>query len=142
MEFDCKNTRKTRQRQVVLEALKKTTAHPTADELYEEVRKKMPRVSLGTVYRNLEILSTCGEIIKLDLGEGKKRFDARMDPHHHFRCTQCGRVYDLPFIPVEGIMQKAARMSHFKVTGVQIGFEGVCDACLENEKKNTKEVIQ
>ncbi len=142
MEFDCKNTRKTRQRQVVLETLKETTAHPTADELYEEVREKMPRVSLGTVYRNLEILSTCGEIIKLDLGEGKKRFDARMDPHHHFRCTQCGRIYDLPFIPVEGIMQEAARMSHFKVTGIQIGFEGVCDACLGNEKKNTKEVMQ
>jgi Fur family ferric uptake transcriptional regulator len=140
MKFDCDNTRKTHQRQVVLETLRKTAAHPTADELYEEVRKKMPRVSLGTVYRNLEILSTCGEINKLDLGEGKKRFDARMDPHHHFLCKQCGRVYDLPFIPVEDITQEAARMSHFKITGVQIGFEGICDACLGNEKK-AKEAI-
>ena len=141
MKFDCKNTRKTRQRQVVLDALKNTTAHPTADELYEVVRKKLPHVSLGTVYRNLEILSTCGEIIKLDLGEGKKRFDARMDTHHHFLCKQCGRVYDLPFIPVEDITRAAARVSHFKVTGVQVGFEGVCDACLKSEMKDTKEVI-
>ncbi len=130
--MDCENTRLTKQRKVVLEELKKTTAHPTADELYEVVRKRLPNISLGTVYRNLEILSACGEILKLDLGEGKKRFDARMDPHYHLRCTQCGRVFDIPYVPLDKeIEERLQGVNHFKVTGIQIHFDGICEECLK-----------
>jgi len=129
--MDCENTRLTQQRKVVLEELKKTTAHPTADELYEAVRRRLPNISLGTVYRNLEILSACGEIQKLDLGEGKKRFDARMDPHYHLRCTQCGRVFDIPYIPLDKeIENRLQGVNNFKVTGIQIHFDGICEECL------------
>ncbi len=129
--MNCENTRLTQQRKVVLEELRKTTAHPTADELYEVVRKRLPNISLGTVYRNLEILSACGEIRKLDLGEGKKRFDARIDPHYHLRCTQCGRIYDIPYIPLDKeIEDRLKDMNRFKVTAIQIHFDGICEECL------------
>ena len=129
--MDCERTRLTKQRKVILEELKKTTAHPTADELYEVVKKRLPNVSLGTVYRNLEILSACGEARKLDLGEGKKRFDARMDPHYHCRCTQCGRVFDIPYLPLDEEIEKRFSETHnFKITGVQIHFDGICEDCL------------
>ncbi len=130
--MDCERTRMTKQRKVVLEELKKTTAHPTADELYEVVRKRLPNISLGTVYRNLEILSACGEALKLDLGEGKKRFDARMDPHYHFRCVKCGGVFDVPYVPLEEeIEERFKDVVNFKITGVQIHFDGICEACLK-----------
>ncbi len=133
--MDCKNTRLTHQRKVVLEELKKTTAHPTADELYESVRKRLPNVSLGTVYRNLEILSACGQALKLDLGEGKKRFDATTDPHYHMRCTQCGRIIDVPYIPlIEKIKDQLKGMGKFKIKNVQIHFEGICEECLKKEQ--------
>ena len=130
--MDCENTRMTHQRRVVLEELKKTTAHPTADELYEAVRKRLPNISLGTVYRNLEILSACGEALKLDLGEGKKRFDARMEPHYHLRCTKCGRVIDVPYVPLEQeIGERFKGIGNFKITDVQIHFDGICEECLK-----------
>ncbi len=130
--MDCENTRMTHQRRVVLEELKKTTAHPTADELYEAVRKRLPNISLGTVYRNLEILSACGQALKLDLGEGKKRFDATLTPHYHLRCTQCGRIIDVPYVPIDRkIEEKLRSLGNFKITGVQVHFEGICDKCME-----------
>jgi Fur family ferric uptake transcriptional regulator len=130
--MDCERTRLTKQRRVVLEELKKTTAHPTADELYEVVRKRLPNISLGTVYRNLEILSACGEALKLDLGEGKKRFDARMEPHYHLRCTECGRVFDIPYIPLDDeIKSRLKDVSQYKITGIQVHFDGICDECMK-----------
>lgn len=133
--MDCENTRMTHQRKVVLEELKKTTAHPTADELYESVRKRLPNISLGTVYRNLEILSACGKALKLDLGEGKKRFDATLDPHYHLRCVKCGRVIDVPYVPIDKKIEKQMKeMGEFKITGVQVHFEGICADCLAKEQ--------
>ncbi len=132
VNMDCERTRLTKQRRVVLEELRKTTAHPTADELYEVVRKRLPNISLGTVYRNLEILSACGEVLKLDLGEGKKRFDACMEPHYHLRCTECGRVIDVPYLPLEREFEEQFKaMGSFKITSVQIHFDGICEGCLK-----------
>jgi Fur family ferric uptake transcriptional regulator len=86
----------TRQRQIILEELRKADTHPSADEVYETVRKRLPRISLGTVYRNLEILSELGEIQKLELGGDLKRFDRKPNKHYHIRCMNCGRVDDAP----------------------------------------------
>jgi len=135
--MDCEHTRMTHQRKVVLEELKKTTAHPTADELYETVRKRLPNVSLGTVYRNLEILSACGQALKLDLGEGKKRFDATMEPHYHLRCVKCGRVIDVPYVPVDREIEDHFRgIASFKITDVHVHFEGICEDCLKKEQSH------
>ncbi len=132
--MDCENTRNTYQRKVVLEELKKTTAHPTADELYEAVRKRLPNISLGTVYRNLEILSACGQALKLDLGEGKKRFDATTKPHYHLRCIKCGKVIDVPYVPLDKEIENHVKgMGNFKITSVQVHFEGICEECLKKK---------
>ncbi|MCI5226738.1 MAG: transcriptional repressor, partial [Candidatus Electrothrix sp. AX2] len=92
--------RLTTQRQILLEELSKVSSHPTACELYEIVRKRLPRIGLGTVYRNLELMVHAGMIRKLELGGKQKRFDARTDLHYHVRCSFCGKMADLS-LPVE-----------------------------------------
>ncbi len=77
--------RLTTQRQVILEELGKVTSHPTANEVYDMVRKRLPRIGLGTVYRNLELMAESGLILKLEVGGTQKRFDATTDLHYHIR---------------------------------------------------------
>ena len=83
----------TRQRRVILQELQKVTTHPTADQVYDMVRKKLPRISLATVYRNLDLLAQDGLISKLD-GGAQLRFDGNPADHYHIRCTRCQRVDD------------------------------------------------
>ena len=123
------NIRMTRQRKVILEELRNVTTHPSADEIYEMVRRRLPRISLGTVYRNLEILSETGEIQKLELGCTLKRFDGIAENHYHIRCIRCDRVVDAPvdFHPEIGHELKAA--TDFKIIGHRLEFIGVCPDC-------------
>ena len=108
-------TRMTRQRAVILEELRKTTTHPTADELYGKVRERLPRISLGTVYRNLDFLADSGEIRRLEAAGTTKRFDGNMVEHQHVRCLCCGRIGDimtpLPTPPVSGMITPACGFS-------------------------------
>lgn len=84
--------RLTTQRQIILEELEKVTSHPTANEVYDMVRKRLPRIGLGTVYRNLELMAETGIILKIEVGGTQKRFDATTHPHYHIRCISCGKV--------------------------------------------------
>ncbi len=121
-------TRMTKQRAIILEALRSVKTHPTADEIYGMVRKKLPRISLGTVYRNLELLSSSGEIGRLDRAGVQKRFDGDTTPHQHVRCEVCGRIGDVYVSsPVHAI--DADAVSGFYIHGVEVEFIGVCDAC-------------
>jgi Fur family transcriptional regulator, ferric uptake regulator len=85
--------RMTSQRRIILEELRKTKTHPTADELYVVARKRLPKISLGTVYRNLDQLAESGEILKLEMCGCQKRFDGNTHEHFHARCQGCGRVH-------------------------------------------------
>jgi Fur family ferric uptake transcriptional regulator len=93
--------RMTKQRRLILDELRKKNDHPTADILYDRVRKHMPRISLGTVYRNLEILTALGEIQTLELSGTQKRYDGIPGKHYHIRCLHCGRLDDAPIAPLE-----------------------------------------
>ena len=84
-----------RQRESIKEFLMTRTDHPTADTVYENMKLIYPNISLGTVYRNLSLLSDLGEIKKLASFGGADRFDGRVEPHCHFMCTDCGCVIDL-----------------------------------------------
>ena len=84
-----------RQREAIKEYLTSTTEHPTADTVYLHVREEFPNISLGTVYRNLNLLADIGEAIKITTPEGGDRFDGNTDPHYHVVCTACGKVDDL-----------------------------------------------
>ena len=125
------NLRMTRQRRVILEELRKVRSHPSADEVYEMVRRRLPRISLGTVYRNLEILSDSGEIQKLEPGCTLKRFDGNPQAHHHIRCVACGRIVDADFDAAITIPEDPAGSTEFKIIGHRLEFFGVCPACLD-----------
>lgn len=121
--------RLTKQRQIILEELRAVTSHPTADEMYEMIRKRLPKISLGTVYRNLEILSDKGVIQKLDVGGTKKRFDGNVGTHYHLRCTECGRVDDVHLDPEYSLEERAAALTDYKILKHSLEFIGVCPTC-------------
>ena len=123
------NLRMTRQRQVILEEVRNVTSHPSADEIYEMVRKRLPRISLGTVYRNLEILAECGEIQKLELGCSLKRFDGIAEEHYHIRCLCCDRIFDAPPQSSIHISHQLKECTEFKIVGFKLEFIGICPAC-------------
>ncbi len=126
-----KKLRMTPQRQVILEELRKVRSHPSADEIYALVRKRLPRISLGTVYRNLEVLSELGEIQKLEAGGALKRFDGNPENHYHIRCTCCGKLADAPFRVMEHIEKKLDGATDFAVFGHSLEFLGLCSECRE-----------
>ena len=123
-------SRMTRQRIVVLEELCKSKAHPTADELYSKVRKRLPRVSLGTVYRNLEHLSASGTIRRLDSGAGPGRFDGDISSHCHARCVSCGRIDDVIGNPLRSKKIGAVKtLNGFEIHERKVEFLGLCPKC-------------
>jgi Fur family ferric uptake transcriptional regulator len=129
-------TKMTRQRRVILAALGELGTHPDACEVYEAVRREIPNISLGTVYRNLEVLSAAGLIGRVETTGARKRFDASAEPHYHVRCVKCGRVEDIGAsmvsIPVEAISER----SGFEIVGKMIEFLGICPDCAGKSHKD------
>ena len=116
----------TRQRAVILEELRKTKTHPTADELYGMVRQRLPRISLGTVYRNLDFLADSGTIRRLEACGTTKRFDGDISAHQHIRCVVCGKIGDiLPEPAVEGLSVPGFDT----IYTARIEFDGLCEQC-------------
>jgi Fur family transcriptional regulator, peroxide stress response regulator len=130
-----KKIKMTRQRRVILNELQKSRTHPAADEIYKAVRRKLPHISLGTVYRNLEILSQAGMIVKLDTSSPERRFDGRTDQHYHIRCQQCGKVEDVPLKPLLQIEARLKNKIDYDVSGHNLEFRGLCHGCKENLNK-------
>lgn len=122
--------RMTPQRTAILEAVRQTRDHPTADEIYERVRRVLPRISLGTVYRNLEILAQEGMIQKIESGAGQKRYDGNPSAHPHLRCLRCGRLEDAPLKRPLDAMEALAETKGYQVFGFLLEFVGICPACL------------
>ncbi len=123
------NRRETKQREVILNILRHTDSHPTADWIYDEARKVIPNISKGTVYRNLKILGECGKISELNLSGTVTRYEANKKNHYHFRCVKCGRVFDLDEPVNNKLDEKIARRTGFKVSYHQLEFRGLCKDC-------------
>ncbi len=119
----------TRQRQVILEALRASHSHPTGEEVYRRARRRLPHISLGTVYRNLELLSEAGLIRKLELGGAPRRFDASLEPHHHLRCLSCGQVEDVAFASLAALARRAETESGYEVVAHRLELVGYCPSC-------------
>jgi len=119
-----------RQREAIKEFLAGRYDHPTADVVYENIRKTYPNISLGTVYRNLALLSDIGEIRKLTTGDGKDHFDGNPKPHNHFLCRECGKIIDLKMDDMD--YDRKAQESDFdgRIDGHSTIFYGVCGDCL------------
>ena len=128
--------RNTRQRQMVLEEVRSRCDHPTAEQIYQSVYERDPRVSQATVYRNLHLLAEEGEILSIK-APGVEHFDLRRDVHPHMVCTRCGSVVDVP-LPLgdTGLDGRAADATGWKVIDHAVLFRGICPACLKRERDN------
>ena len=121
--------RMTRQRRLILDELRTPGGHLTADEMYARVRAKLPNISLGTVYRNLEILSEAHLIRKLRLGCGRKQYDGGLHRHYHVRCVLCGKVSDVPAGSFGDLDAAASKTTDFGILGHELVFDGECPEC-------------
>ncbi len=123
------STHNSRQRQVILEELRKMHSHPTAADLYAAVRRRLPRISLATVYRNLELLERQGHVRRLEGYGAQARFDGDLGEHLHLRCVTCGGVTDIarPRAPAAGRLPRAPR-GHL-LFGLRLEYTGVCPRC-------------
>lgn len=133
--MNTKNTvRFSKQREAVLNVLKGTTSHPTAAWIFENVRKEIPNISLGTVYRNLARLSEDGIILKIDGGDGVERFDADTKDHYHMMCKHCGSVSDVFIDYADELDKKASEFCGCRIDCHKLMFCGICPNC--NQSKN------
>jgi Fur family peroxide stress response transcriptional regulator len=121
--------RDTKQRETILKLLQNTKSHPTADQIYDEVRKDIPNVSKGTVYRNLQVLQQDGVISVLNINSTQSRYEAKQASHYHFRCDRCGCVFDLDEPVIEELDDRVAKKTGFKVSHHQMEFRGLCKEC-------------
>ncbi len=131
--------RMTSQRKAILETMSHLRTHPTADELYAILKPKMPKISLATVYRNLEVLASQGFVKKLSLGgSAQKRFDGNPEPHWHVHCVKCGRIGDVEVKKDFNPIQDITMASGFDVQNFQIEFWGICPDCKEESQPEAK----
>ncbi len=121
--------RNTPQRRIILEELCAVTTHPTAAELYILVRRRAPRVSLGTVYRNLEVLHQDGMINKLELAGAETRFDGDLSEHDHVRCSECGNLEDVFGLETNNKPAQPAELAGYQISGYRLEYIGVCPDC-------------
>lgn len=119
-----------RQRELIKQYLASTSSHPTADMVYDEIRRLIPNISLATVYRNLNQLTETGEIIKLSCGGGCDHFDGNTSPHYHFICTACGTVLDLEMDSIDFVNECAGKHFTGMIEGNVTYFYGTCPSCL------------
>ena len=130
--------RMTNQREIILEELKRSGGHLTADELYERVRLLIPRISLATVYRNLEILSNLGILKKLEVGGRQKRFDYDVHEHDHICCVMCHRIDNVELSREQIPLDTAMGRSGYSITGYRLELAGICPACREKMNKENE----
>ena len=125
-------SRRTRQRQAILEVVRRTTCHPSAQWVYEQVRQEIPHVSLGTVYRNLELMSRNGSILQVPAISGQARYDGDVSGHGHISCRACDRIDDLFIEAGYEALRSAAEDAGFRELTVLVELSGRCPDCAKN----------
>lgn len=124
--------RETKQRQMILRAVRSRHDHPTADQIYREVQEQDPKISHGTVYRNLNLLCEDGQICHVRV-PGADRYDRRTDLHYHMFCVQCKKVIDAPYPYKDHLDEEIAKQTNYKIIRHRLVFEGICPYCQRNE---------
>lgn len=119
----------TRQRVAVYDYLSSVEHHPTAEEVFLNVKSKVPKISLATVYKNLEALVACEAISKLSYGDSSARYDIRTDHHYHTRCLSCGRMWDLEAAHGTSALEQVKPQPGFTVSDFRLELLGLCRDC-------------
>ena len=128
--------KRSKEKQAILQFLRTTNSHPTADAVYSEMRREIPNISLGKVYRNLRLLKEEGEISELELASNLSRFDGNTRPHYHFRCDKCNRVFDLNEEYDNSLNDRLTLKTGFVVSSHVMEFRGLCLDCRQNLPSN------
>ncbi|HOA78892.1 MAG: transcriptional repressor [Bacilli bacterium] len=131
-----KNKRETIQKTIILEKTRRLANHPTAEEIYRAVRADFPRVSMGTVYRNLNRLAGEGKIKKIEIPNAADRFDHQTHFHHHLKCEECGGVYDVEMKTGDSVLESVINRDDFVIKSYQIIFYGACQKCHKKHKED------
>lgn len=124
-----KTLKYSRQRESIKKYLDGRTDHPTAEQIYQNVRIEYPNISLGTVYRNLSLLTDMGELLKISCGGLSEHFDPNTHPHYHFICTKCGNVHDIEMDNIDFINTLAGKSFSGQIEGHSTYFYGKCEKC-------------
>ncbi|TKB27028.1 transcriptional repressor [Desulfopila sp. IMCC35006] len=132
--------RMTNQREIILRELRKSRQHLSADELYDRVKLIMPRISLATVYRNLEILSEAGLIGKLEISGRQKRFDFDVSDHDHIYCVVCHKVDNLIIERNNVNVDRLGTAAGYAITGYRVEIVGICPECQKKAKDVPKNI--
>ncbi len=121
--------RNTKQRRIVLEELRKVKTHPTADVLFRMLRRRLPDISFGTVYRNLNLLRDEGEVLELTCGKYKCHYDGDTSIHYHFLCLKCKNVFDVDMPVLGNLDEEVSKRLKFQVVYHRVEFYGYCRDC-------------
>jgi len=133
-----KTYRQSRQRNMILDLIRSTDTHPTADWLYAQLKRKIPSLSLGTVYRNLSILNEQGLVQKIAAGSTFDRFEANAIPHYHLICESCGKVEDFKMEGYQEMNDRANQLTKFNIKRHRIDFFGICQKCRFKNKQEAR----
>ncbi len=130
---EIKNLGLTRQREVVLQVIRDSKSHLTANEVFDKAKPILPTISFATVYNSLRFLKEAGHIAEIRFGNGASLFDGMTHRHDHAMCTSCGKLVDIEMKIPEKLMSKAAKKSKFKPESIEFTLRGICPDCLEKK---------
>ena len=123
--------RYSKQKKEILKVVLDSYNHPDAKEIYRLVKKNIPNISLGTVYRNLNILVNEGLIRKIFIYNGNDRYDKMLTNHNHVICQKCGKLHDISFLLDESNINMFKKETGFKITICNFNINGICEECLK-----------
>ena len=135
MKTQTRTINKSRQRDAIVNYIMTYQNHPTADTIYNAIKEDFPNISLGTVYRNLTLLTELGTIKKLSCGGSSEHFDGDITPHNHFICNCCGNITDLKMDNIDFLNELASKNFDGEISGHNIYFYGLCCACKTQQSK-------
>jgi len=123
--------RYSKQREIIGSICRAAACHPTAVWVYEQAKRELPRISLGTVYRNLAEMAEAGQLLALDVGDGSTHFDGEICPHAHFYCTSCRALLDMPPLGLPDLYGQAETLTGHRISRHELIFYGQCHHCIK-----------